>query len=227
MALRRLHKERQELARHAADGGNISGGPVSEEDPFHWQATIVGPEGSPYAGGAFVLDIKFPSDYPFNPPGIKMTTPIYHPNISSTGGFSNNLWSGGWSPAFTLTKVVLRHISSWMEEPRKEIAGYRPEVYNLYFSDVETDREKCMPVTHTLVVRSVVSPGMLTAALFFFLSMCCLRQGNCEGMDTKVRSASRGGACTGRRRACTGGRGRAGGRRRRARRGGGGGTGRR
>ena len=102
MALKRIQRELQELGRDPP--ANCSAGPVGD-DLFHWQATIMGPDESPYSGGVFFLDIHFPADYPFKPPKVSFTTRIYHCNINSNGGICLDILKDQWSPALTISKV--------------------------------------------------------------------------------------------------------------------------
>jgi ubiquitin-conjugating enzyme E2 D/E len=143
---------------------NCSAGPVGD-DMFHWQATIMGPEDSPYSGGVFFLDIHFPADYPFKvryvdhrflcsfrcrgvilfvtstpvihtffysllfqctrsqqqqqPPKVHFTTRIYHCNINSNGGICLDILKDQWSPALTISKVLLS-ICSLLTDPNPD-----------------------------------------------------------------------------------------------------------
>ena len=104
--IQRIQRELQEFQRELPDlPSNFSAGPIGD-DFFHWQATIVGPDDSPYSGGIFSLDIQFPSDYPFKPPKVRFITRIYHCNINASGVISLCILKDLWSPALTVTKVV-------------------------------------------------------------------------------------------------------------------------
>ena len=104
MALKRIQIEYNEVLKDP---------PVSyftaplNDNLFNWEAKIFGPEDSPYETGTFYLDIHFPKDYPFKPPKINFTTRIYHPNINSNGGICLDILKDQWSPALTVSKVLL------------------------------------------------------------------------------------------------------------------------
>ena len=112
--LRRIKKELEDMQKNPPE--NCSAGLINENDPFQWRATIIGPEGSPYHGGIFFLKIEFPTDYPFKPPRINFSTPIYHCNINSNGSICLDILKDQWSPALTISKVLLS-ICSLMDDP--------------------------------------------------------------------------------------------------------------
>jgi len=97
------------------------------------QATIMGPRDSPYAGGCFSLRIQFPPDYPFKPPKLQFTTRVYHPNINEHGGICLDILKDNWSPALTISKVLLSICSLLTDaNPNDPLV---PEAAHLYKSN--------------------------------------------------------------------------------------------
>lgn len=78
VASKRLFQEYKHLTTDPPEG--ITAGPVNEDDLFLWEAMIQGPEGTPYEGGVFPAELKFPKDYPLMPPTMKFQCDIWHPN---------------------------------------------------------------------------------------------------------------------------------------------------
>jgi ubiquitin-conjugating enzyme E2 G2 len=77
-ASKRLFKEYKSLSSDPPEG--ITAGPVSEDDMFVWEALIQGPEDTPFEGGIFPAELKFPRDYPLAPPKMKFVVDVWHPN---------------------------------------------------------------------------------------------------------------------------------------------------
>lgn len=93
----------------------------------------MGPDDSPYSGGVYFLNIHFPTDYPFKPPKVNFTTRIYHPNINSNGSICLDILKDQWSPALTISKVLLS-ISSLLTDANPD-DPLVPEIAHLYKTD--------------------------------------------------------------------------------------------
>ena len=107
-------------------------------DLTHWQCTMLGPTGSPYESGLFFVDIQFPSHYPSEPPQIKCTTKVYHPNIAINDGsidITDILKCGQdpanetWSSAITVRHILELLTVLWLEPNVRN----HPVVYNAEF----------------------------------------------------------------------------------------------
>jgi ubiquitin-conjugating enzyme E2 D/E len=130
-AIKRISKELKEV--EADLSASYTAGPEDMSNLFKWSATISGPEDSAYEGGIFFLSVTFHQSYPFKPPSVKFNTPIFHPNIDSSGNICLDILKDKWSPALTVSKVLLS-ICSLLTDPNPD-DPLAPEVANLYQRD--------------------------------------------------------------------------------------------
>jgi ubiquitin-conjugating enzyme E2 D/E len=133
--IKRLQKELSDMIKE--DIPNLSAGPV-DNNLFEWEAVILGPIGTPYEGGVFNLSISIPNNYPFKPPIVIFKTKIYHPNINSSGSICLDILKNQWSPALTISKILLS-ICSLLSDPNPndplvpdiaKLLKDNPEIYN-------------------------------------------------------------------------------------------------
>jgi ubiquitin-conjugating enzyme E2 D/E len=133
-SLKRLRSELTKLKNNKIP--NISANPINDHDLYNWTATIKGPEGTPYENGTFHLAMKFSEDYPYNPPYITFKTKIYHPNIDSGGQICLDILKSAWSPALSISHVLLS-ISSLIAAPNPDDPLVRTPAHE-YKNDRET-----------------------------------------------------------------------------------------
>lgn len=112
---KRIMKEMQAVRDDPAAKINLEF--VSESDIHHLKGSFLGPPGTPYEGGIFVVDIEVPMEYPFKPPKMKFDTKVYHPNVSSvTGAICLDILKNAWSPVITL-KSALISLQALLQSP--------------------------------------------------------------------------------------------------------------
>ncbi|EJD37495.1 hypothetical protein AURDEDRAFT_116792 [Auricularia subglabra TFB-10046 SS5] len=103
--LRRVNKEIADCKNDKSSRISID---LVDDSPFHLIGAFDGPEGTPYDGGRFQVDIVVPPTYPFQPVKMKFITKVYHPNVSSaSGAICLDILKDAWSPVLTLKSTLI------------------------------------------------------------------------------------------------------------------------
>jgi ubiquitin-protein ligase len=71
-----------------------------------WNVVVVGPQGSLYERGAFLLGMDFPSDYPSSPPNLRFMTPIRHANVNRHGKVCHQILEGDYGTDVTCRAIL-------------------------------------------------------------------------------------------------------------------------
>ena len=130
--MKRIKKEIHSMKK--TPNPNFEAFPINDKDLFKWQATLMGPESTPYQNGIFFLDITIPPDYPFKPPKVTFKTKVYHPNVDASGSICLDIIKNSWSPATTLSDILVS-IHRLMKFPNADKALV-PEIGKVLKEDV-------------------------------------------------------------------------------------------
>ena len=113
---KRVKKEMADLAADKIVGVDVNEGADESGDKCIIHARVAGPDGSPYEGGTFLVEVQLPAKYPQQPPSVTVVTPLYHMNFSTSGEPCPNLLFGQWSATSTI-RTVLMQLVQLMKDP--------------------------------------------------------------------------------------------------------------
>jgi len=116
--LRGVSKEIVSLSQNPPEGITLH---LNYDDLTDIQATILGPESTPYAGGEFKLKLVLGKDFPAVPPKGFFLTKIFHPNIATSGEICVNALKKDWKHELGL-KHILLVVKCLLIEPNPESA---------------------------------------------------------------------------------------------------------
>jgi len=105
-AMKRIMREYIEIEEEAVPGISISF--PDESNVFIWQVIIAGPDDTIWDGGVFKLRVHFPENYPFKPPKVFFTPPVYHPNVyPKDGNVCLDLLQKNYDPAYNMRHLLI------------------------------------------------------------------------------------------------------------------------
>jgi ubiquitin-protein ligase len=124
-AMKRLMKDLKELEENTIPTVGVTARPT-DKDIFTWRGNLRGPEGTPYHGGVFHIEIKFTELYPTEPPTIRLMTPLTHPNVFGTSicldmlNSKDRVLYQGWTSGYTVESILIQLQSFLFEKPPKD-----------------------------------------------------------------------------------------------------------
>eukprot|EP01057_Protomagalhaensia_wolfi_P003952 Protomagalhaensia_wolfi_Nauph_80__3951@NODE_4003_length_660_cov_588_111111_g3170_i0_p1_GENE_NODE_4003_length_660_cov_588_111111_g3170_i0NODE_4003_length_660_cov_588_111111_g3170_i0_p1_ORF_typecomplete_len170_score21_81UQ_con/PF00179_26/1_2e49ProkE2_B/PF14461_6/7_1e06_NODE_4003_length_660_cov_588_111111_g3170_i062571 len=126
-----LRKQFAELAQSAGAAGFSVG--LVDDDLMKWRVAFTGPPDSPYEGGILTATLKFPDDFPNNPPEMVFVSPMFHPNVYPDGKVCISILhppgtdvfneqesaDERWRPIISVESIILS-VQSMLDEPNLE-----------------------------------------------------------------------------------------------------------
>jgi ubiquitin-conjugating enzyme E2 M len=76
------------------------------DDILNFKLTLTPDEGL-YKSGVFFFTFAIPANFPHEPPKVKCTQKIYHPNIDLEGNVCLNILREDWKPVLNLNAVIV------------------------------------------------------------------------------------------------------------------------
>jgi len=70
-------------------------------------------------GLTFKLSFCFPSNYPYSPPTVLFTTPMFHPNVDMAGRICLDILKDKWSAVYNVQSILLS-LQSLLGEPNNK-----------------------------------------------------------------------------------------------------------
>ena len=134
----RLMSDLKQLNTDPPDG--VSASPVSDDNMYLWQATIIGPDESPWEGGIYSVRLTFTEQYPTKPPRVRFLCEMFHPNVYADGTLCLDIIQDLWSPIMT-TSMILTSIQSLLTDPNPASPA-NPEAAKLFTTNVKEYRRQ-------------------------------------------------------------------------------------
>mmetsp|Transcript_45204 Transcript_45204/g.127353 ORF Transcript_45204/g.127353 Transcript_45204/m.127353 type:complete len:170 (+) Transcript_45204:85-594(+) len=162
-AHRRLLCDFKKLTADAPSG--VAAAPIGD-DMFSWCGIVFGPASTPWEGGVWKLDMKFPADYPEKPPVVRFRGEVFHPNVFPDGQTSLELLRGsGWTPALDVAAILVA-VQGLMAEPATQASPEscaNPEAENMFLRDRQQYDAKVKALVDKQIDEDDANMGCLSA----------------------------------------------------------------